>query len=163
MAGRRIEIGMVMASPNVIDDRVPGQPEEPAPERDAPRLVARQSLQGLDEDELRQVFRIRRAVDTAGDIAVDREVEVVEQATEGPGVPVPSFPHQPLDRGIVEDHNESGGAALGHRRSAARRPRIPTPSMSAHGATFVPIRRGPKRPIARGGWCLTATGPDPPP
>src|SRR5688500_4874846 len=112
MAGRRIEIGMVMASPNVIDDRVPGQPEEPAPERDAPRLVARQGLQGLDEDELRQVLRVRRALDAAGDVAMDRQVVVVEQESEGPRVPRTGLSNQPLDSGLVERHNERPAATL---------------------------------------------------
>ena len=56
-------VGVLAAGPDVIDDDVPGQPEEPAPEGDAPRLVARQRLQGLDEDELRQVLRVARAAD----------------------------------------------------------------------------------------------------
>ena len=55
----RVEVGVLVAGPDEIDDRVPGQPEQPAPERDAPRLVARQRFQGLDEDELRQVLRVR--------------------------------------------------------------------------------------------------------
>src|SRR5688500_5314710 len=113
MAGRRIEIGMVMASPNVIDDRVPGQPEEPAPERDAPRLVARQGLQGLDEDELRQVLRVRRAMDAAGDVAIDRQVEVVEQEPECPRVPRAGLAHQPLDGVVVDGHNERPAITLG--------------------------------------------------
>ena len=85
--GRRGEVGVLVARPDVVDDRVPGQPEQPAPERDAPRLVARERLQGLDEDELRQVLRVARAVDAAGDVAIDRPVIVVEQAPEGLGSP----------------------------------------------------------------------------
>ena len=89
---------MIVASPYVIDDRIPGQPEQPAPERDAPRLIARERFQGLDEDELRQVLRVRRAVDAAGDVAIDRQVVMVEQEAERPGVPRPGLQDEPFDR-----------------------------------------------------------------
>ena len=69
-------------------------------------FVARQGFQGLDEDQLRQVLRVARAADAAGDVAIDRQVEVVEQSTEGPRVPRLGLVHQPLDRGVVEAHNE---------------------------------------------------------
>ena len=109
----RLEVDVVVPRPDVIDDRVPGQPEEPAPERDAPRLVARQGFQGLDEDELRQVLRVRRAVDAAGDIAGDRQVVVIEQESERPGITLSCLLNQPLDRGLVEGHNERPPTALG--------------------------------------------------
>jgi hypothetical protein len=44
---------------------------------------------------------------------MDRQVEVVEQATERPGVPRLGFLHEPLDRGVVEAHNEWSAGALG--------------------------------------------------
>ena len=77
-----VEGDVLPARPDVIDDDIPGQPEQPAPEGDAPRLIARQRLQGLDEDELRQVLRVARAADAGGDVAIDRPVEVVEQGPE---------------------------------------------------------------------------------
>ena len=110
------EVGVLVACPDVIDDRVPCQAEQPAPEWDTPRLVARQCLQGLDEDELRQVLRVARVAHAAGDVAIDREVEMVEKLTEGPGVPRTSLIHQPLDGGVVECHNEEPGTALGSPR-----------------------------------------------
>ena len=100
------EVGVLVACPDEIDDRVPCQAEQPAPERDASRFVARQCFQGLDEDQLRQVLRVARAADAAGNKAIDRQVVVVEQATKSPGVPRLGFPHQPLDRGVVQGHNE---------------------------------------------------------
>ena len=107
------EVGVLVARPDEVDDGVPCQAEQPAPERDAPRLVARQGFQGLDEDQLRQVLRVARAANAAGDVSIDRQVVVVEQATEGPGIPRLGLPHQPLDRGVVEGHNERPGVALG--------------------------------------------------
>jgi len=44
---------------------------------------------------------------------MDRQVEVVEQATEGPGIPRLRVFHEPLDRGVVEAHNEWSAEALG--------------------------------------------------
>ncbi len=111
--GRLGEVGVLVARPDEIDDRVPCQAEQPAPERDAALLVARQCLQGLDEDQLRQVLRVARAPDAAGDESIDRQVVVVEQSTECPGVPRLGFSHQPLDRGVVQGHNDSPGTALG--------------------------------------------------
>ena len=64
--------------------------------------VARQRFQGLDEDQLRQVLRVARAADAAGNEAIDRQVVMVEQSTEGPRVPRLCFSHQPLDRSVVE-------------------------------------------------------------
>src|SRR5919107_1057835 len=52
----RLQLGVLVTRPNMIDDRIPGQPEEPAPEGNATRLVPRQRFQGLDEDVLRQVL-----------------------------------------------------------------------------------------------------------
>ena len=80
--GDEVQRRVLPTRPDVVDDDVPGQPEEPAPEGDAPRLVARQRLQGLDEDELRQVLRVARAADAGGDVAIDRPVVVVEQGSE---------------------------------------------------------------------------------
>ena len=94
-----------------------GQPEEPAPEGNTPRLVARRRLQGLDEDQLRQVLRVRRAMDTADDVAVDRRVVVIEQSTKRPRIPSLGVPHESLDSGVVECHNERTPAALGWRSS----------------------------------------------
>ena len=88
---------MVVAATDVVDDCVPGQPEQPAPEGNAPLLISRQRFQGLDEDELRQVLRVRRAIDAAGDEAIDRLVVVIEDQPEGPGVPVPGIRHELLD------------------------------------------------------------------
>ena len=86
MIDHGVQIGVFVASPGEVDNSVPGQPEEPAPEGNAPRFVSRQRFQGLDEDELRQVLRVRRAVDTADDVAVDRKVEVVEELAKGRGI-----------------------------------------------------------------------------
>ena len=83
----RVQLGVLVSRPDVVDDRIPGQPEEPAPEGNAPRLIARQRLQGLDEDELRQVLRVRRALDAAGDEAIDRVVVMIEDHPEGPAYP----------------------------------------------------------------------------
>ena len=113
VADGRVQIGMIVAGAYVVDDGVPGQPEEPAPEWDAPRFVPRQGFQGLDEDELRQVLRVRRAMDAAGDVAIDRQVVVIEQKSERPGVPRSRLLYQPLDRGLVETHNERPATALG--------------------------------------------------
>ena len=120
-----VQVRMFVAGPDMIDDGVTGQPEEPAPERDAPRLETRQSLQGLDEDELRQVLRVRRALDAAGDEAIDRHVIVVEQEPEGPGVSALRLLDEPIDRVVVKRHNERPARALGapsgivSRRSAS--------------------------------------------
>jgi len=48
--GDEVERGVLATGADMVDDDVPGQPEQPAPEGDAPRLVSRQRLQGLDED-----------------------------------------------------------------------------------------------------------------
>ncbi len=107
---------MVVARPDEIDDSVPGQPEEPAPERDTSRLVARQGLQDLDEDELCQVLRVRRALDAAGDETMDRLVIVIEDQPERPGIPRPGFGHESLDRVVVDGHNDGLAASLGPDR-----------------------------------------------
>jgi hypothetical protein len=104
---------MVAAGPHMVDDYVPGQPEEPAPEGDAPRLVARERLQGLDEDKLRQVLRVARAADAGGDVAVDRAVVVVEQRPEGLGVPLLRQHHEAVDRFVVDGHNDLHAPVLG--------------------------------------------------
>ena len=123
-----VQVRVFVAGPDMIDDGVPGQPEEPAPERDAPRLVARQRLQGLDEDELRQVLRVRRAMDAAGDVAIDRQVVVVEQEPEGPGVAALRLLDEPLDRVVVKRHNERPARALG-AGSGMCRPSDPRPNV----------------------------------
>ena len=107
------DIGVLPIRPDEVDHRVPGQPEEPAPEGNAPRLVSRKRLQGLDEDGLRQVLRVTRASDAAGDVAVDRLAVVVEEMAERLRVAVPGLLYEPLDRGIVEGHNERGPRLLG--------------------------------------------------
>ena len=104
---------MIPACPDVIDDDVPGQPEQPAPEGDAPQLVARQGFQGLDEDELRQVLRVARAADAGRDVAEDRPVVVVEQGSEGFRVSLLRRCHEALDRLVVEGHNDAVVPALG--------------------------------------------------
>ena len=108
-----VERGVLAAGPDVVDHDVPGQPEEPAPEGDAPRLVARQGLQGLDEDELRQVLRVARAADAGRDVAIDRPVEVVEQGPEGFRVTLLRRPHEAFDRPVVERHNDPRVPVLG--------------------------------------------------
>ena len=136
----RIEVGVLVAGPHVIDDRVPGQPEEPAPERDAPRLVSRQRLQGLDEDGLRQVLRVRRALDAAGDVAIDRQVEVVEDPPEGVGIAGPS----PVPR----------AARSRHRRGSQRIPpcRVRSGRRSGPGsATATPAPPAPEGELAEPG------------
>jgi len=92
---------MVPSRPALIDDRVPGQPEQPAPERDAPRLVARQRFQGLDEDELRQVLRVTRAVDAAGDEAMNRPGVRIKDAPEGLAVTRLGLLDEPIERFVV--------------------------------------------------------------
>ena len=63
-----LEVGVVAMGPDMVDHCIPGQPEEPAPEGNAPRFVSRKRFQGLDEDELRQVLRVRRVAEhPAGD------------------------------------------------------------------------------------------------
>src|SRR6266566_6540560 len=118
------QIGVVVARPDEVDDRVPGQPEEPAPERDTSRLVAGQGLQDLDEDELRQVLRVRRALDAAGDETMDRLVVVIEDQPECPGIPRPGFGHESLDRGVVDGHNDGLAASLGPDRIRNRSGRL---------------------------------------
>ena len=119
-----------MSRPDEIDDGIPGQPEEPAPEGHAPRFVARQRLQDLDEDELRQVLRVRRALDAAGDEAIDRLVVMIEDHPECPLVTRTGFGHEPLDRGVVDRHNDGTRASLGVSRRA------------------VPVRQGHGDPVA---------------
>ena len=101
-----IQLGVLVSGSDVIDYRIPGQPEEPAPEGNAPRLIARERFQGLDEDVLRQVLRVRRALDAAGDEAIDRLVVMIEDHPEGPRVPVPGLDHETLDRSVVDRHND---------------------------------------------------------
>ena len=72
------------------------------PPKGIPRLVARERFQGLDEDQLRQVLRVRRAMDTADDVAVDRRVVMIEQSTKRPRIPSLGVPHESLDSGVVE-------------------------------------------------------------
>jgi hypothetical protein len=76
--GHRIQVGVFVTCPSEIYDRIPGQPKEPAPEGNAPRLISRKRFQGLYEDKLRQVLRVRRAVDAADNVAVDRQVEMIK-------------------------------------------------------------------------------------
>ena len=78
-----------------------------------PRLVARQGLQGLDEDELRQVLRVRRALDAADDVAVDRTVVVIEDPSESRGITCLGFRHESIDGRVVKGHNERIPMALG--------------------------------------------------
>src|SRR3954465_14386103 len=121
---------MLVAGWDVIDDCIPGQPEEPAPEGNAPRLIARKRLQDLDEDVLRQVLRVRRALDAAGDEAVDRLVVVIEDHSERPGIPALSLDHETLDRSVVDRHND-GAPSLVRFASLGRPPPHGTdPAMS---------------------------------
>src|SRR6185369_1830482 len=85
----------------LIDDRVPGQPEQPAPEGNAPRLIARERFQGLDEDELRQVLRVARAADAAGDEPIDRPGIRIEDAAEGCRVATLCLSDEPIERFLV--------------------------------------------------------------
>ena len=111
-----VEGDVLPARPDVIDDDVPGQPEQPAPEGDAPRLVARERLQGLDEDELRQVLRIARAADAAGDVAMDRPVVTVEERPECLRIAGLRRVHEAFDRLVVDRHNELLSPVLGLSR-----------------------------------------------
>jgi hypothetical protein len=104
----------------MIDDRIPGQPEEPAPEGNATRLISRQRLQGLDEDELRQVLRVRRALDAAGDEAIDRVVLMIEDQSEGSRFPVAGLGHETLDRSVVGRHNDGMPCLVRSRPCRAR-------------------------------------------
>ena len=104
---------MVPTGPDVVDHNVPGQPEQPAPEWDAPRFVSRDRLQGLDEDELRQVLRVARAADAGGDVTVDRPVVVVEQQSECLRITGPSRFHEALNRLVVDRHNDPPTPVLG--------------------------------------------------
>ena len=117
VAGRllddHVEGRVLAAGPHMIDDHIPGQPEEPAPERDAPHLVARERLQGLDEDELRQVLRVARAADAGGDVAIDRPVVVVEELPECVRVPELRRSYEALDRLVVDRHNDPWTPVLG--------------------------------------------------
>ncbi len=109
---QEVERGQLATRSDVIDHDIPGQLEQPAPEGDAPRFVARERLQGLDEDELRQVLRVVRA-DTGGDVAVHRPVVHVEQGPECLGIPPLRGFHETLDRVVVECHNEQSSPVLG--------------------------------------------------
>ena len=113
--GQPVEVRVLTPGPEVVDDRVPGQPKEPAPKGDPA---------GLDEDDLGQVLRVARMVDTAGDVPVDRLVVVVEQATERIRVPISGLLNEPLDRGVVDGHNEEVPAPLG-RGDAPRQGPLP--------------------------------------
>ena len=104
---------MLPARPDVIDDDIPGQPEQPAPEGDAPQLVPRERLQGLDEDELRQVLRVARAADAGGDVAIDRPVVAVEERPECLRVTGLRRLHETFDRLVVDRHNEPWTPVLG--------------------------------------------------
>ena len=85
----------------MVDDRVPGQPKQPAPEGDAPGGEPRQGLQGLDEDKLRQVLRVTRVADAAGDEPVDRHVVGIEDRGEGLQVALLGLGHEAVDRFVV--------------------------------------------------------------
>jgi hypothetical protein len=52
-------------------------------------------------------------MDAAGDVAIDRQMEVVEDESEGPGVTRLGLFHQTLDRCVVDGHNERPASALG--------------------------------------------------
>ena len=132
---------MLPVRPDVIDHHVPGQPEEPAPEWDASLLVARERLQGLDEDGLRQVLRVARAANAGGDVAMDGLMEVVEEPAERLCVAGLRRGHELLDRGVVRtSHNER------------RAPRVrASPRAAARGDArgWRPDRAGRGAPAAR--------------
>ena len=101
-----IQLRVVVARAHVVDDGIPGQPEEPAPEGNATRLVPRQRFQGLDEDMLRQVLHVRRALDAAGDEAIHPVVVMVKDHPECPRIPVAGLGHESFDRSVVDGHND---------------------------------------------------------